>query len=229
MDDRQLRTLRSFRMVVAQLQQYPLVPEPPLMTAKLKSLRATIKRIETLQQQQQQAAHAMSGGVEAKKRLLRRQVMLPLSHFARPHLDFAPGVERALTVPHASASALRVAKAGIALADALAPHTRHLVSAGADREMLKRLRTDARALALVARRTDAARQRRSALTRDIAAALEKGKNTVDTIEGMVELRYAGQSGKLDVWRKARRVSKRIGRPRKRRRPAPPEGGPELTA
>ena len=216
MDDRQQRTLKAFRAVVLHLEQSPLKPEPPLMTAKLKSLRATIKRIEALSNQQRDATHDMHGKTEHRKRELRQTLMIPLSRFARSHFKKVGGFGRVLQVPHASESALDVAKAAIAMSNALAPHARTLVAAGADRDKLQRLRTDGGALALIAKRTESARHRRSLATSDIAAAFEKGMLTVNSLEGMVMLRYAKDDLQLELWRQARRVSARIGRPRKRR-------------
>ena len=216
MEDRQQRKLQALRDVVQDLATSPLKPEPPLMTAKLKSLRATIKRIEMLRDQQYQATMDMQARTELQKGELRTKLMIPLSRFGRAHFRNVARLERVFQVPHASESALVVAKAAIAMADALAPHAKTVIAAGADRDMLKRLRTDGRALALIAKRSEGARNRRSIATAELAEAFEKGKDLVDGLEGMVLLRHAGDKTRVALWRNARRVSARKGRPRKRR-------------
>jgi len=217
MDNRQQRTLRAFENVLIYCEQHPVNPEPPLLAGMRKSLRASIARIERLGSDQWDATRAMNGGVPLRVRLLRRDKMMPLVRIAKPLLAFAPGVERALRVPHARSDALTVATAALKMADAIAPHTKLLASAGYSKDFVRDFRAEARALALVARNADKARANRSKATQAIAAEIKKAMQTVMVLEGLVMLHIGSNKSSVGLWKNRRRVSARIGRPKQRRK------------
>jgi hypothetical protein len=101
MDNRQQRTLESFERDLVFLDQHPITPEPPLLAAMRKSLRASITRLRSLANEQRSAKDSISGRVDFRVRKLRRDAMMPLVRISKPLLAFAPGVEAALRVPHA--------------------------------------------------------------------------------------------------------------------------------
>lgn len=203
MDNRQQRTLESFQRDLVFIVQHPITPEPPLLVAMRKSLRASIARINSLATEQRSAKDSISGQVDARVRKLRRDHMMPLMRIAKPLLAFAPGVEAALRVPHARSDAYTVAVTALRMADAVAPHAKLLLSAGYSKDYLKQFRHEARQLALVVKSTESARIRRSKATATIAAEFEKAKKTVTVIEGWLccitaAIRNGPSTGKPDA-------------------------------
>jgi hypothetical protein len=225
MDNRQRRTLQAFISIKVFLENGRLTPAPPLLAGMRKSLEASIDRIRSLRLEQHIANNSRDGKVELRRRKLRRERMMPLVRIAKPLLAFAPRVEPTLRVPHARADAHTVATAALKMADALEPHARLLASAGCSKDFLRQLRQEARALALAVKTTEKARQRTSVATAAIAAEFKKAMKTVTVIEGLVMLNYGGDPATQAVWRRTRRVSARIGRPKQRSKrpqvPAPP--------
>lgn len=227
MEKRQHRTLVAFQNVLIFLDQHPITPEPPLLTGMKKSLRASIRRINQLGSTQRTALMLDGGHIENRRRVMRRQRLMPLVRIAKPLVRFAPGAERALTVPHARADALTVAEAALAIARTLKPHQKLLTTAGYPSTFLKELQHEARELALATKQTAAARQTRAKATADLAREFRKAMQTVTVIEGLVMLHGPKDKASLEYWKNRRRVGARIGRPpqRKARRgdhPMPPD-------
>lgn len=216
MEKRQLRTIRALEQILAFLEKYPITPEPPLLTGMRKSLRASIDRIRRFGTEQLTVVMLRGSSVEHRRRLLRRQRLMPLVRIAKPLLAFAPGAERALRVPHARADALTVAEAAIQMAKVLKPHRKLLTSAGYPPTFLADLQHEARELALAAKRTAAARESQAKATAGIAREFAKAMKTVTVIEGLVMLYHAKDRRALEMWRWHRRVGARVGRPPRRK-------------
>jgi hypothetical protein len=99
------------------------------------------------------------------------------------------------------------------MADALMPHTRLLVSAGVNKDVLRQMRHEARGLALTTKENVESRRRRRQATAGLAAELKKGTAIVAVMEGMVMLH---DRSNIEEWRIMRRIPKKVGRPRRRR-------------
>jgi hypothetical protein len=218
MDSRQSRTLSSLVRVVGYLDHTPIVPEPPLVASMRRSLRASTKRIEALAAEQRSAKMDAKGNVAGRVRSLRRDRMMPLVRIAKPLLAFAPGAERVLHVPHARSDAYTIATAALHIADALAPHAKLLAAAGCSREYMREFRNEARDLALVSRRSEAARRRQRETTQRLAEEFRKAMKTVMVVEGLIMLHCGRDEVALVGWKHARRVTARLGRPKKRATP-----------
>lgn len=216
MDKRQERTLQSFHNVIVFLNQHPIKPEPPLLAGMRRKLDSSIQRIMALNADQSGAKFAASGRVDQRRRKLRRESMMPLVRIAKPLLAYAPGVEAALRVPHARADARTVADAALRMADALAPHARILKSAGYSKTFLADFRHEARELALAAKTAEKGRQKRSLATAQLGAEFRKSMQAVTIIEGLVMLHHVKDPAVIRLWRSRRRVSARMGRPRRPR-------------
>ncbi|HEX7938794.1 MAG TPA: hypothetical protein VF483_07350 [Gemmatimonadaceae bacterium] len=191
-------------------------PEVPLLSRTVARLSDVIRRLGELDLRQN-TVHTVAGGaaprVKYLGRLLRRE-MMALVRIATPELAYSPA-EVALKVPHARASAQKVAEAAVAMAEALAPHTKLLKDAGYPREFLKVFRSRAKALSNWEQGAAKSRTERSLATREIAEALKEGMQAVTVIEGLVMRAYSDQPIMLRLWKNRRRVSKRIGRPKRR--------------
>jgi hypothetical protein len=229
MDNRQRRTLVAFENVLIFLDQHPIRPEPPLLAGMRKSLRASIDRMSKYGVTQNKTGIEKKQDVETRRRALRRERMMPLARIAKPLLRFAPGTERALTVPHARASAKEVADAALRMTDALKPHARLLKTAGVSPSFLTDMRNEARHLALSAKRAEGARRTGSQATEGLATEIRKAMQTVTVIEGLVMLHFAKEPGTVKLWRERRRVGARLGRPPRKRRSRPAPSAPALVS
>ena len=234
MEKRQERTVLAFEQILLFLESNPMSPEPPLMAGMKRSLQSSIAKISRLGAEQVTAMDLRVAHVEHDRGKLRRERMMPLVRIAKPLLRFAPGVEKALRVPHARDDAVTVANAAIQMARLLKPHRKLLASAGVSATFLEEMQHEARELALAAKHTAAARQKLAQATSAMAREFKKAMQTVTVIEGMVMLHFAGEREMLKLWRDRRRVSARIGRPPQRKargRPEPiaiPPSPPEAT-
>ena len=126
------------------------------------------------------AVHTSAGPAALRVKYLRtllRRDMMALVRIAGPELAYSPA-EVAVKVPHARASAQRVAEAAVAMAEALAPHAKLLKDAGYPREFLKEFRTRAKALASWEQGATKARTDRSLATTEIAEAFKEGMQAV---------------------------------------------------
>jgi hypothetical protein len=223
MDNRQVRTLQTFERVLVYLEQHPVQPEPPLLARMKQSLTTSIARLYELHTQQTAATRGVgSPNVRQMRQHMRRDVLMPLVRIARPLLRFAPGTDHVLRVPHARADTATIATHALDMAKALAPHAKLLTSAGYSKDFLAQFTKEARRLATVTSEADKARQRRSRATLAIRRELEKAMGTVSVIEGILMAHVGpGDRQVMELWRGARRVQARAGRPRKRgKRPTP---------
>jgi hypothetical protein len=215
MDNRQQRTMQSFISVLTYLDQHPISPAPPLLTGMRKKLEASIQRIRALQGAQMQAKLASSGNVEALRRKIRRERLIPLVRIAKPLLRYASG-EDALVVPHARADAKTVSDAAMRIAKAVTPHAKLLKSAGYSKSFLTELKQEATVLALASRKSDQGRRQMSVATANMAAEFKKAMLAVGVIEGLVMLHVGNNRHAMALWRNRRRVSARMGRPKLKR-------------
>ncbi len=115
------------------------------------------------------------------------------------------------------------------MAKALTPHAKLLTSAGYSKDFIEELTTEAQGLAAMTTRADRARQRRSRATAAIRQELKKAMGTLSVIEGILMARAAPSDPvTMELWRGARRVQARMGRPpeRRKRPTASPASGAE---
>ncbi|MFN2563528.1 MAG: hypothetical protein ABR499_00785 [Gemmatimonadaceae bacterium] len=217
MDNRQQRTVQTFERILVYLEQHPVEPEPPLLARMKQSLTTSIARLRELQRQQDAANIGVSGAdVRKMRQRMRRGVLMPLVRIAKPLLRFAPGTAHVLRVPHARADTATIATHALDMAKALTPHAKLLTSAGYSTDFIVQFTKEARRLAAVTTDADKARQRRSRATAAIRQELEKAMGTVSVIEGILMARVpAGDREAMALWRGARRVQARAGRPRAR--------------
>ena len=216
MDNRQMRTMTAFDNVMLYLEQHPIKPEPPLLSGMRRKLEASIRRIRSLEADQHQAKLATTGSVEDRRRKLRRERMMPVVRIAKPLLAYAPGVQAALRVPHARADASTVVDSALRMVEVLSKHAKLVKSAGFPKQFLAEFRQEAQDLRFVARNSDKARQRRTVATAAMTVEFKKAMQALQVIEGLVMLHTNSHSSAFKLWRSRRRVSARIGRPKRRR-------------
>ena len=218
MDNRQRRMLEALMRTHTASGQPYVGEQPPLFSRMRTQLGESITRIRAHQQTQMAAASTLTGemSLDQLRNRLRRERMMPLVKVAKPLLKFAPGTAAALRIPHARASSTDVASAAIRLFDALKPHHKLLASAGYSKDFLLQMRKEADIIALAVKRSDKARQKRAHATASLTAELKKAMDAVTVMEGILAAKLAKDPVFRSRWRVARRVTARIGRPKKRR-------------
>lgn len=214
MDTRQRRMLERFNAVLLFLDNNwkKMQNPPPMLEGRKRSLQQTVARLNDLADRQNFLA-TPGDTVAMRRDKLRSKLMLPLRDIAEPVLRFAPGAAEALRVPHAHASARVVAAAALRMADALEKHGSLLRSAGISKDDLRAMRQEARGLALAVKTNAVTRQRRADVTRGVATEIKKGLLTVQSINGLVMLRYRGLE---ELWSIANRNHPPVGRPPRKR-------------
>lgn len=195
-----------------------LGPEPPLLKRMHARLERSVTTIQDLSQEQLQGTHAprnLAQRVRQMRHTLRRKRMMPLAKVARPLLKFSPAKEAALRVPHARTDSATLAASALAMAKALAPHTKLFVSAGYPKDVISSLRAEAEALARAAKESETSRQLLSRATLELRRAFKTANETVTVIEGILMPRFFNDTVLEHSWRQARRVGARVGRPTRR--------------
>jgi hypothetical protein len=210
-----------FRDVVGYLQKEPATQELPALARMLKLLEKRMGEIAEHRQCQRYGHVSVAGPAElrTRKRKLRQERMIPLARTARPLLKHAPIPEAVLRVPHASADPGAVAAHAERMLKALTPQQKLLSEAGYSKAWMSDFREEAKALRTAASSRVERRQQRIKATASLAEAFAKGMEHVDIAEGIIMGRYGPDSVERYTWRKARRVSARLGRPLERTRKA----------
>lgn len=219
MEERQARSLRSYRRILELVRNTRLEPTPPLLLRMSTDLERSLKRIGELsagQYASRSNPQVQAARVRQMRHELRRGRMLPLVRIAKPLVKFAPGTAAVLKVPHARTDSVTLAAHAQALAKALAPHNRLLVSAGYPKDILATLRAEAAALATAARAAEHSREQLSRTTAQLKREFRKASDTVSVIEGILMPRFLNDHLLEHTWRNARRIGGKVGRPRKRR-------------
>jgi hypothetical protein len=228
MDNRQIRTLEALIRTHAITGTPEVGPQPPLFSRMRTQLGESITRLSDYHTTQKASAYWLTGemSLDDLRNRIRRERMMPLVKIARPLLKFAPGTAAALRIPHARASSTDVATAAIRLFEALKRHHKLLASAGYSKDFLLEMRKEADVIALAVKRSDKARQQRAHATASIAAEFKRALGAITVMEGILAPRFASDRVFRARWRVARRITARIGRPRKRRAD-PPVAQPQL--
>lgn len=158
---------------------------------------------------------------------LRERFLLRIARSGRKLLRNIAGAERALRVPPKRANPDSIAAAAARLGTFLKPKARRLfVDAGFEPEFWKAF-DDARTALAQAIKGAAAEQGKAAkLTGHVRALIREGRADIDVLDGVLEPFLAEDSTLRQMWDRARRVPRVIGRPTdaKRRRRAARETG-----
>jgi hypothetical protein len=150
------------------------------------------------------------------QRDLREDLMFPVSRWGKKLLRNVPGAERALALPPKRATALKVAAAAERMAKGVKPSAKLFVEAGLPKDFVARLRADARSLRERANRSGEGIRRRKAVGAALATALRDGRIEIGIVDALL-LPYVRKNSTLGVlWRAAKRVGPRLGRPLKKK-------------
>ena len=223
MEKRQSRLQSRALEVRGFLQRLPN-PSPALREA-LRRFEALVARMgrEVINQGVAQMMLPVDGReIRALRRSLRDDHLFPVSRLARKLLKHAPNVEAALNVPHARANSEELAGAAVAVARALKPHIRLLITDGhLPKTFLADLQAAGKKLRDRSRQTDSAMRRRTLATEALSRAFSEISEEVAILDGLLRSSLRRDSTLAMLWAGAKRIPRQRGRPRKTK--SAPEG------
>ena len=188
-------------------------------------LQKAVQVVRALYQAQDLAGKTTSsdGAQIASYRRDIRKRLLRVSRHAVVTLEGLPGIEDELRVPHANAPNDVLLEATDRIIRNLRPHLRTLSRAGFPKDAIPQLQALARALEAKSQDGDTAIARRSSATRSIPEALRRGRKLVSALDSIIKAEFAKDLEVLHKWDRAKRIPRKLGRPRRPRRPRnPPE-------
>jgi hypothetical protein len=216
MDTRQTLVFASLNSTVAFLKS-PKFDGPATAALRAKLVTAT-KAVGDLQFQQE-VANRYTGADGAKIKALRtdlRKRLLRLSHNAVVTLDGLPGIEEDVRVPHANEKNQELLEATARILKNLRPHLKTLYKNGVSRESITQIETTAKALAAKLADGDTTIARRSRATSSIPDAIRKARRIVTALDDAIRLEFREDMQLLLQWQSAKRVPRKLGRPKKRK-------------
>ena len=150
---------------------------------------------------------------------LRYKHLLPISRHGKQLMKDEPGITTALRVPTIDARSDEFLAAAKRIADTVRPYKALFVEDGFVRGFLPQMASSAKALRVRSRQTDTARTELTAANAAYRAELRRFRGLVSVIEGhLLDPMYRSIAV---VWKTAKRVRTRMGRPRKPRGRRPP--------
>lgn len=196
---------------------------PPMYEHYVARLQSSVERLQELKFQLYLVTpqHAAEGEkTERLRQRLRREYMIPLMRTGKPLLSFAPGVEKALKVPHARASHRELVTAAEVMLKAVQPHRKFLISEGFPTTFLAEFRDLAKELKRIATTSSQRQAKFARLTSELRAELSKGNETLRILDGFVLGRADRNPEFARAWKDVLRTPKRMGRPpaKNKRRP-----------
>lgn len=220
MNNKQLRTLESITRSLALLHD-PKFRRPELAGLR-QQLETTTKTIRQLHAEQ--VGNNMATGLDgAQIKLARRELrsrLLSASNHAIVTLEGLPGIDEDLRVPHANAKHEDLLQATERIVKNLRPHLPTLRRNGMRKDAIARIQAAAKAFRDKVGNADTALARRARATSSLPAALLRGRKIVRALDLMIKLELGDDSAALEMWKPAKRIPGKIGRPRKPRKPKP---------
>lgn len=190
--------------------------------ARLDAAEARLQALVDEQTDARMQVPADAREIESLWRTLRERRMIPIGRAGKRLLAFAPGAERALTVPKKHARLEKLLAAAQRMASYVRRHARLFVDVGFPRDFLAQLRAATQAVRARVARTGSARRRYAKATAALARELAHVQRDIFILDALLANAPSDNPTLLANWRDARRTSKRMGRPRTqgRRKRAP---------
>lgn len=202
---------------------------PPIYEDFVAKLQTSVKRLRQLAIEQNRFTPqrfregAKTGDVRQR---LRRKYMIPLTRTGRPLLRFAPGVEKALKVPHARASHRELVTTAEVMLKAVQPYRKLLISAGFQKEFFTEFRDLTKELKRIATSSSQRQAEFARVTGELRKELASANETLRILDGLVLARADRDPRLARAWKAILRTPKRLGRPRVKGRKMSPN---ELSA
>ncbi len=222
MKERQLRALGRLRRVV-QFAKLNFAAEHRF-DALVARLEAVVARCEALREEQAAARRLLrldTHDIRPLRSALRERHMIPIGRAGKRLMKFAPGAERAFTVPKKRATMAALLEAAESMLKYVQRHARLFISSGFEKDFVARLRLAIEALRERTSRAGKGRQRGTRATTGLKRELSKGSDIVTILDALLGAKLHGDGVLATLWRQASRMEKRLGRPKQRRRKAAP--------
>lgn len=186
--------------------------------ARLDAAEARLQALVDEQTNARMQVPADAREIEWLRRTLRERWMIPVGRAGKRLLRFAPGAERALTVPKKHASVETLLAAAQRMASCVRRHTRLFVNVGFPRDFLAQLRAATQAVRARVARTGSARRRYAKATAALAREFAHVQRDIFILDALLANAPSDNPTLLANWRHARRTYRRMGRPGKRGAP-----------
>jgi hypothetical protein len=226
MNSRQARALRSIESALSFLKG-PKITVPRIASTRA-DLEASLARLKGLWVAQSSAFLSRGGdGIRAKnaRRELRVKQLLPIARRGKLLLKGLPGIEDALRVPHSRASDESLLDAAERIATEVRPHAKVFVKSGFARTFIRDLERAAEAFRRVSSAGRTELSRSSRLTADLREEIAHARSIVATLDSMMLAEFEADTSTIELWRRAKRIPAKLGRPRAPKS-TPPTAAPD---
>lgn len=225
MNARDERALARLDSAASQLRsRLRLKGAPPMYEQFLSKLQTSVARLHELEYEQHTLTPKQVGEGQQTAMLrmrLRRAYMIPLTRIGRRLLRFAPGIERALKVPHARASHRELVTGAEVMLKAVQPHRALLVSAGFPKTFLTEFRDLTKELKRIATTSSQRQEKFARVTKELRQELASANETLRILDGLMLARTDRDAYVANTWKHVLRTPKRLGRPPAKKRKRSP--------
>jgi hypothetical protein len=208
-----------------------LKDSPPMYEHYVAKLQSSVKRLLELEIEQYSVTPQRTKEGEktaSLRRRMRREYMIPLTRTGKPLLRFAPGVEKALKVPHARASHRELVTTAEVMLKTVQPYRKLLISAGFPKAFLTELRDLTKELKRIATTSSQRQAKFARVTGALREELATANETLRILDGLILARADRDPQLARTWKNVLRTPKPLGRPRAKKRKAAPNDG-QVTA
>lgn len=206
-----------------------LTDVPPVFERYVIKLQTSVVRLHELVREQYTLMPQQAEEGEKTTNLrqhLRRKYMIPLTRTGRRLLRFAPGVERALKVPHARASHRELVATAEVMIKAVRPHHALFVKEGFPKTFFTEFRDFTRQLKRIATTTSQRQTKYARVSRELREELASANETLRILDGLVMAHTDRDRQFAKHWKDIMRTPKPLGRPAaKKRQRSPNEVSP----
>ena len=209
---------------------------PPMFKQYVVEFRRSVNRVLNLAQEESMLSpHEAKEGKETDKLRdrLRKGYMIPLRRTGKPLLRFAPGVEKALKVPHAHAAHRKIVTSAEVMLKAVQPYRKLLSSANFSKTFFTEFRDLAKELKRIATGNSQRKRKFDRVTDSISEELATANETLGKIEGLILAATLRKPRLGKEWRELMKYPTRRGRPPATKQKLPPRAmlarsGSEMT-
>lgn len=220
MDTDQERQWESIKraLVILELLDF----QTPRLQKRRAQLEAEAEKIHALIVAQGGSGNRKRGGGDTKqlREHLRRHHLKPLSRDGKLVLDGMPGIKDMLRLPHERVSDAKLIEAARRIVDNVKPFDATFIESGYRVDFILRAEQAIAALEARAGQPDERTNRSSRATASLPDALVKGREIIGAIDGIVDDDLADKPSARTIWKKAKRLHGKIGRPKNNWRPQP---------
>ena len=196
--------------------------QTPRLVIRLAKLEKAFEEVEALRYtQSRESSKGDTRKAKALRTTLRTHHLKAINRDAKVFLEGVTGVKDMFRMPHMRAADSKlIADARRIIKNAKEFEGTFIEEGGYDADFIARAEEVIDALDSHLKQPDTAVNRRSRATASLPKALLKGREILDSIDGIIEDEFADDKGARDLWKKARRLGGKIGRPKNNWRPTP---------